>query len=192
MKQIGQVLPSGRSLSSPRNSAMARGALPAQMPSVLNRMTDIEIPRSAWSNWIPSDGPRKLRRHLTATERSALVHRRQELAPWVAPFEGRQEANRVALAVMDMLGSFRSMRQVEEAAVAQVDAIQRLLAPFPAWAIENACRSIQQDGVWRNGAFDRQWPPNDSEIIAKVRDNLRLYNDQYRSAVALLEAEVDA
>lgn len=191
MRQVGEVV-AGRSLLSRPSSAMARrGPLPDQMPAISNRLTDIQIPANAWEAWIPDDGtPRRLRRALTADERQALERRRDELAPWVAGFEGRDEANQVALAVLDMLGSFRSMRQTDEAAVAQVDTIKRTLAPFPAWAIEKACRSIQMNGVWRNGAFDRQWPPNDSEIIDAVRDKLRLYGDQYRSAVALLEASI--
>lgn len=132
-----------------------------------------------------------MRRLLTGEERKAVELRKAELAPWVAGYEGREEENRVALALMDMFGSFRSMRQTGEDAVAQVDGVRRVLAPFPAWAIEKACASMQSDGIWRNGRFDRQWPPNDSEIVAEVREKLRLYGDQYQSAVALLAAEVE-
>lgn len=128
---------------------------------------------------------------MTAEERAALELRRAELAPWVSGYEGEEEGDRVALALFDMFASFRSLRQTESNAVAQVDAARRALRDFPMWAIVKACESIQLNGVWRNGAYDRQWPPNDSEIVAEVRDKLRLYGDQYRSAVDLLNAEVE-
>jgi hypothetical protein len=47
------------------------------------------------------------------------------------------------------------------------------------------------NGVWRDGKFDRQWPPNDSEIVDAVRKEVRIYGDQHRSAVALLGATVE-
>jgi len=129
---------------------------------------------------------------LTPEERAALERRRDELAPWVAGYEGERERDCVALAVADMFGSFRSARHVNEDAVGVIDSACRLLRDFPLWAIRKACDSIQQNGVWRNGAFDRQWPPSDPELIAEVRDKLRLYGDQYRSAVELLAAEVES
>jgi hypothetical protein len=125
---------------------------------------------------------------LTERERFALERRRDELAPWVQPGGNAAET---ALALADMFASFRSMRQTGEEAVAQVEAATRALAEFPDWAVIKACRAIQQNGVWRDGAFDRQWPPNDSEIVKEARDKFRLYGDAHRSAVALLEAEVE-
>lgn len=192
MKQIGEIVSHAISPLSPQNSVTApRGPLPRNMPEVLNRTTDIEIPRSAWSSWTEFGKPRKLRRALTDDERLALIKRQNEIAPWVAGYQGRHEENRVALALADMFASFRSMRYLEANAVSQIDGVRRMLAPFPAWAIEKACHSLQQNGVWRNGAFDKQWPPNDSEIVAEVRDKMRLYGDQYNSAVALLSAEIE-
>ncbi len=161
------------------------------LPKILNRSTDVDIPRAAWAGWIPGDGaPRQLRRALTAGERGALEARLSELAPAVAPF-GKREADRVALALADMYGGFTSMRQGGEDALARVEAVQRLLAPFPAWAVQKACGSIQMDGVWREGKFDRRWPPNDSEIVAAVRQELRLYKQSHDSASALLAADVE-
>jgi hypothetical protein len=114
-----------------------------------------------------------------------------ELAPAVQPF-GEKDVNRVALALTDMFGGFPSMRQRDDAAViARIDGARYVLAEFPAWAIEKACALIQANGVWRDGKFDRQWPPSDAEIVQEVRDKFRLYSDQYRSADALLKAEVD-
>jgi hypothetical protein len=128
---------------------------------------------------------------LADDERQALIARRNELAPWVEGYH-ESELDEVALALTDMFASFRSMRQTGNETVAQVDATRRILTQFPCWAIEKACRSIQTNGVWRNEAFDRQWPPSDSEIVAAVRDESRLYADQHRSAVALLAATVQA
>lgn len=160
-------------------------------PAVTNRQTDIEIPRNVWSAWTPSDGsPKQLRRELTLDEITALLARRAELEPIVAPYDAT-EKDQVALAVMDMYGGFTSMRQGEEEAFARADAVMRLLEPFPAWAIAKACGAIQRNGVWRDGKFDRRWPPNDSEIVHAVREESRLYADQYRNADALLNATVE-
>jgi len=115
-----------------------------------------------------------------------------ELAPAVQPF-GNRDVNRVALALTDMFGGFPSMRQRDDAAVlARIDGARHVLSEFPAWAIEKACSYIQANGVWRDGAFDRQWPPSDAEIVQEVRQKLRLYSDQYQSAVNLLAATVEA
>lgn len=183
------------------HSAGSRGLVPASgkrsltttglgMPPVANRLTDVEIPRSAWSNWTPDSGPRQLRRALTADERTALESRRDELAPVLRPYE-RNEVDRVVLALTDMFGGFPSMRRDDEEAVSRLNAARRVLAEFPAWAIAKGCHNIQSLGVWRDGKFNREWPPSDAEIAHEVRACMRLYSDQHRSAVALLEAEVE-
>lgn len=162
---------------------------PAQLPKISNLLTDVEIPRNVWNAWTPALGERQLRRPLTEAERGALEMRRNELMPAVLGFAGF-EKNRVALSLADMFGSFPSMRQSGDEVMARLDAAQRVLEPFPAWAIKKACLSIQSDGVWRDGKFDRQWPPSDAEIVASVRGEVRLYAAQHRSAVALLAATV--
>lgn len=131
-----------------------------------------------------------MRRALTAAERRDLELRRDELAPYVGPFDGREET-KVALAIADMFGSFPSMRQSGDEASARLDAALRVLAEFPAWAIVKACGKIQLNGVWRDGKYDQQWPPSDAEIALVVREEFRLYGDSHRSAVALLEATVE-
>jgi hypothetical protein len=131
-----------------------------------------------------------LRRPLTGQERSEIEERINELAPAVAPF-GRREAPYVALALTDMFGGFTSMRQSGDEAGARVESVMRLLTPYPAWAIQKACLSVRTNGVWRDGKFDRQWPPNDCEIIDAVRKEADLYVNIHRSAVALLSAEVE-
>lgn len=128
---------------------------------------------------------------MTDSEREALQVRFNELAPVVAGYGGRDEISRVGLALAEMFGAFRSMRQTGDNAMAQITAAGSALDSFPAWAIEKACRSIQQNGVWRDGKFDRQWPPSDPEIVDAVRKEVKLYADSHRSAAALLSAEVD-
>lgn len=167
----------------------------ADLPPVRNRVTDVDIPRAAWSTWKEDGKDRQLRRALTAEERAALEARRDELAPAVVPHASR-DVDRVALALTDMFGGFPSMRQRDDASVvARLDGARRVMEEFPAWAIEKACATIQQNGIWRVqdgfGKFDRHWPPSDAEIVAEVWDKLRLYGDQHRSAVELLEAAVE-
>lgn len=160
-------------------------------PQILNPRTDIEIPLSAWSAWKPADGtPRQLRRALTAEERQDLEARRDELAPMVAPY-GVRERDEVVLALSDMYGGYTSMRQGDEAAVARLDSVLRLLSGFPAWAIVKACRGIQMNGVWREGKLDKRWPPNDPEIIHAVQFETQLYAGQHKSACDLLGATVE-
>jgi hypothetical protein len=158
----------------------------------MNRLTDVDIPRSAWSAWKEDNKPRQLRRPLTPEERFALGAREAELAPLLVGFEPRSpEGDRVRLALADMFGSYRSMRQTGEEAMALVEAAMRSMEHLPAWAIEKACRSIQTLGVWRDGKYDREWPPNDSEITQEALSALRLYADPYISVAALLKADVE-
>jgi hypothetical protein len=167
----------------------ARPTVP--LPKISNPLTDIEIPRSVWSTWREAGKPRQLRRALTSDEIRAIEARRDELAPFVGPFAGAEETKRVSVALARMFGSFSQMRQTGEEAAAVVMATRELLEEFPAWAIEKACMSIRTNGVWRDGKFDRVWPPSESEIVADVRKEVRLYGDQHRSAVALLGATVE-
>lgn len=161
----------------------------APLPKISNRLTDVEIPSSIWNAWKEDGKDRQLRRALTPDERAALEARRDELAPMVEPFHRLDEPH-VNIALADMFGSYRSMRQTGEEAMQVVMATTRSLRDFPRWAIEKACRSIQQDGVLRDGKFDRNWPPNDAEIVHVVREKMRVYGDRHASAVALLEATV--
>lgn len=164
----------------------------SSMPAVSNRRTDIDIPRSVWSAWIPSNGaPREIRRPLTVDERVALEQRRDELAPALAPF-AKRSVNRLVQEIGAMYGGFPSMRTgSDEAIVGRASSLLDVLVKFPAWAIVKACINIREKGIWRDGAYDRKWPPSDAEIIAAVREEVRLYGDQHRSAVALLAATVE-
>jgi hypothetical protein len=156
----------------------------------LNRSTDVEIPDSAWSGWIETGVPRKLRRPLRPEERAAIEARRDELLPVLAPVDGRHETDVAKLAIADMFASFRSMRQTGEEAMGILEATFRAVHGFPLWAIAKVCLSIQMNGVYRGEKYDRQWPPNDGEIIAALREEIRQYERNLRSASALLTAEV--
>lgn len=160
------------------------------LPRIRDLTADVTIPRDIWSSWRPDFGARGLRRELTGLERGILEHRRDELAPALEPYQ-ESEVDAVVLALLDMFGGFSSMRQTEDGAVARVDSCRRVLAKYPMWAIRKACADIHENGVLRAGKYDRQWPPNDAEIVDETRRALRLYGDAYNSAVALLAAEVE-
>lgn len=160
------------------------------LPMVRNVETDVVIPSKAWSSWIPAAGKRELVRPLTPEERSALERRRDDLVPAVSGYPDR-DGDRVALALADMFGSFPSMRHSGDEVVARIDGARRVMKEFPAWAIEKACEEIQSRGVFRDGKYDKQWPPSDAEIADVVREKKRLYGDSHASAVALLAATVE-
>lgn len=161
-----------------------------RLPRIFNRSTDVDIPNGAWSTWTPSAGARQLRRALTPEERRALEGRRADLAPALHHYVAA-DLDHIALAISDMFGSYTSMRQSGDEAAAKIDSLGRVLHPFPAWAIVKVCGSIQANGVWRDGKFDRRWPPNDSEVMAALREEIRHYEQCHRSAVALLAATVE-
>ena len=189
--QLPAVAKTGSPISRPGSgSAVARKPLPDRLPRISNQATDINIPRSVWSSWSEAGKDRKIRRELTADERSQLEARRDELEPFVGAFDGREQ-DAVALAVIDMYGAYPSMRANSEDAGVRVDSVLRLLAEFPAWAIEGACKKIQMNGVWRESKYDLQWPPSDAELARDVRIEYRLYGDTYKQVVALLQAEVE-
>lgn len=169
---------------------MARRRPSDPLPRISNRLTDVDIPMNVWSAWKPDVGDRQLRRALTVVERGALEARRAELAPMVEGY-GPADVPGIAAALAAMFSGFTSMRHGEDEAVAKIESICRLLDKFPGWAIEKACASIRMNGVWRDGKFDRRWPPNDAELVDAVRKEARIYTDQHRSAVALLAATVE-
>lgn len=160
------------------------------LPKISSPLTDVEIPRAVWSAWHEEGKPRQIRRPLADSERRALEVRRDEIAPALVAFEPR-DAEHVLLAVVDMFSSCRSMRQTGEEALAVAESTCRALDEFPAWAILKVCRSIQQNGVWRDGKFDRVWPPNDSEVVAAVRAEIAFYGRRHSETVALLAATVE-
>lgn len=187
---VGQGSQESRLRPEPASTQVATWSPSDLLPKIFNRSTDADIPNAAWSSWIPAVGSRTLRRPLHDVERQALAARAREIAPALAPYLPA-EIDFVTVAVSDMLGGFTSMRQSGDEAEARLDSMQRLLQPYPAWAIVKSCRSIQGDGVWREGKFDRRWPPNDAEVVDAVRKEIRHYERVHSSAVALLAAEVE-
>lgn len=157
----------------------------------MNRATDAELP-SLFSPWKEDGKPRGIRRALLGEERLALERRRDETALALAPF-GEADADRVALAILDMQNGFGN--RDEETAAARVDSTMRLLSGFPAWAIEKACMSIRLNGVWRDvgGAkkYDKRFPPNEPELVDAVKSEAKLYGDTHDRCVALLTAPVE-
>jgi hypothetical protein len=148
------------------------------------------------SAWREVGKPRCLRRALSDDERVVLESRRAELEPWMAGFH-KSEMDRVVVAVSDMFSAFPSMASKSEREMAaKLDALLRALAAFPVWAIEKACANIRSNGVIRMDGdrytVDRHWPPSDPELVEAVRQERRLYGDQYDRVVEVLQAEVEA
>lgn len=160
-------------------------------PPVMNRPTDVEIPRRLWEAWIEPGKPRLVRRALEPSERAALEARIAEIEPWIVGY-APEEQDFVALEVLGMLGSFRSMSgQSDEQIAAAADSLLRSLSGLPYWAIEKACVNIRVNGYTKDGgARERHWAPSDSEVVQIVRETTKLYRDQYDSAIALLNAGV--
>lgn len=166
----------------------------SNLPAVVDRVTDLEIPQRVWANWIPAHGDRALVRALTDAERHALEARAGALRPALDGFARPADDDRVAAAISAMFGSYRSMRQQGADAIALVDSTMRALAQFPAWAIEAGCLSIQTDGyeVERDGEChrERHWPPSDAEVVVVVRRLVKARRDALENAERLLAAPV--
>lgn len=197
MQRLKMPTISSGSQVSPRESGTALRHLKENdpLPRISSRSTDVEIPNRVWSSWIPRDDPRRLVRALTLGERAELEERRDELAPALVSLRDvvgfESVVDEVVLAIMDMFGSYRSMRQTSVEAMALAESTYRAMCAFPAWAVVKVCGSIQLNGVWRDGKFDRQWAPNDSEVAHAVRLEIAFYEQRHRETVALLSATVE-
>lgn len=157
-------------------------------PARIDRTCDIDIPNKVWSP-IRIDGePRQIVRVLAADERAALAKRQGDLTSALVPF-AKEQTDRVALAVSDMFAGFRSVtRNIDaESAVAMIDGIRRLLAPLPAWAIEEGCRAIQRG----RAGLDHKYLPNDNEIYDVVERLVQPYRERLMECEALLAAPVE-
>lgn len=153
------------------------------------------IPNRLWSGFIPKDGPRTLQRAPTDEERATLQRRAAALAPAMLPFQRPEEDDRVAVAIADLYGSYRSMTERGENALARVRAASNALADMPAWAIEEACLDIRRRGyeVIEDGRsrLEQHWPPSDPEIHAVVAKAVTQRRSALASARALLAAPVE-
>ena len=165
------------------------------LPALCNPETDLAIPQRVWSGWAPSVGRREIVRALRPDERHALQARAAELKPALQPYARPLEDDRVAQAVADMFSGFPSMRHSGEDAVGRVDSAMRALSKFPAWAIEQGCRSIQQNGyeTIQNdiAKIERHWPPSDPEICRAVATIEKIYRAALVNSEALLAAPIE-
>ena len=94
-----------------------------------------------------------------------------------------------------MLSSFPSNQgHSEEQAAANLDRMQRSVAPFPRWAIERVCERVRLRGYTKKDGDryvqERHWPPSDAELVVMIEAELKVYRVAYDSAVALLSAQV--
>jgi hypothetical protein len=184
---------SGIASAQPARLAMARAQQP--MPAFFSREADLRIPNELWA---PKETgrPRCLRRKLMATELAAIEARRAELEPWVAPFFGGEEQDRVSDAIMGMYDAFPHMAsKSEESAILRTEQLLKHLADFPAWAIEKCLNRIAVRGYTRKEGDkyvqERHWAPSDPEIVAIVEDEIKGFVRAHASAVAILGAEVE-
>jgi hypothetical protein len=150
----------------------------------------LEIPRRLFVAWIPDDGPREIRRVLTADERWLLEARATALQDALRPFS-ENERNMVRLTVSTLLGGYRAMRHHGEDVEGAVEVTLAVLRNFPAWAITRGCAKIARDGIVRDGVSERRWAPNDAEISGIVGGIVREYQGHMRQAFALLTAPVE-
>jgi hypothetical protein len=167
----------------------------SNLPEAFVPLTDLEIPNRVWSAWAPSFGDREIVRALRDDERAALQARTNELRPALEPFIRTHDEDRVAEALCHMFGSFPSMRQQGADAVGRIDGAMRALSEFPAWAIEEGCRSIQRNGYEceRHGLMcvERHWPPSDPEICRSVAKVVQMRRSALATAEGLLKARVE-
>lgn len=127
-----------------------------------------------------------------------MQKRADDLGPALEPFDRERpgDLDRVAAAAADMYGSFPSMRAEGADAIARVDSLMNSLVrhELPTWAIEQACRSIQDDGYERDDGkkkwMERQWAPSDSEVARVAQRIVRRRSSAKANAVAILGAKV--
>jgi hypothetical protein len=160
---------------------------PARQPTVMNRETDVDIPASLWSAWIPSSGPREIRRALDPSERDALQRRADELSSGLMPFLST-ERDTVKSAIAAALGGFRSLRQQGADVAATVGVLCYVLRDFPAWAIQEGCRRIASN----EADLDPQWPPNDAQFHLVVGRVVAPYHQTLAIVQALLSAPIES
>lgn len=187
---VSQVLE--RKYVTPKTPALTAEQLPAEALPIdgLSRMI----------SWRGTDGSIEITRALTDTERAELVRRAADIAPALEPFDRERpgDIDRVAAAAADMYGSFPSMRAEGEDAIARVDSLMSSLVrkSLPTWAIEQACRSIHDDGYERRDGkktwTERQWAPSDSEVASVAKRIAWIRTEAKNNAVALLGAKIGA
>lgn len=161
-------------------------------PKPTDKTADVDIPTAVYPNWRPSVERRPIKRELTESEHTALVHRATEIEESLLP-HAEQERAKVEGIVLTMLFSFRQTAALpREQAKATVGLILPLLTPFPVWAIERACLMFMNGDAmrWLN-RYDSNFAPNNSQVIelvrnVKAREQLKAIN-----ARNILSARID-
>ena len=194
MQRLGSVAAASRVLErryeTPKTPSLTVDALPPEVAAI-DRMIGLVM-------WQGGDGTTEIVRALTETERRELQKRVDDLTQAFDPFDRERpdDLDRVAAAAADMYGSFPSMRQEGADAIARVDSLMNSLvrSGLPTWAIERACRSIQDDGYERDDGkkkwTERQWAPSDSEV---TKIAIRIVSKRFNAkanALAILGAKV--
>jgi hypothetical protein len=177
--------------ASPRGS----GNLPAnrsttEKPPLVDFAADYDIPK-LWRDRDVNGRPRSIARELTPGERARVERRHRELQIGCSPFTPSEE-DRVITALSEMLGGFRSLqRQCDEAAVAALTILRRLVAEFPVWAIEEACEALSRGKAMLDGKrINHDFAPNDSQVYGVIGEILAPYEKLRVRAAALLIAPV--
>jgi hypothetical protein len=181
-----------------RTEDWRRDSVPATLDFVVpperDQTADVAIPARVVASWIPSSGRRQLRRALHSSERAVLERRASDLRIALAPYARPAQDDRVAAAIAELFGAYRSMRERGDDVVARVDSAMRLLRRFPAWAIETACVTIRRNGykVAEKGQTrtERHWPPSDPEICGIVESVTASRAAALAGAVDLLDAPI--
>jgi hypothetical protein len=163
-----------------------------ERPAIVDHAADFDIPK-LWRDRDVRGRPQSIARALTPGERSVVERRRDELRAACLPFLPR-ERDSVVVAISRMFGGFGALRhEDDEAAVARLDGLLYVLAPFPLWAIETVCLSISNhEAVLDGERLSRKYPPNDSEVCALTKELLRPYARALENASALLAAPIQA
>lgn len=167
------------------------------MPPTYDVGADTWIPDHLWAPQ-ETGKQRCLRRPLAAEERARLELRRGEIAPWLEPSHGPDEADRVVIAIAEMYSAFpHAAAKADLEAAARGDQLTRALSTYPCWAIEKCLSRIATRGYSRresDGRYvqERHWAPSDPEIIEIIEAELTSFRRAHDSAAALLLAAVEA
>jgi hypothetical protein len=194
MDSIGKHIPAvvAKAMEAAASEPSPSVALPvprstAIKPPLLDHDCDIDLPRKLFSAWIPDNGPREIRRALTAEERSRLELRAAAVRDGLQPYFAEEE-HAVDAEIAAMLNGFRLMaRQQDDDVTATVEIIRCVLQPFPLWAIAKACMTISQ----AQAGLDPRYPPNDSQIYVVVERVVTSYRKTLDTVEALFAAPVE-
>lgn len=156
-------------------------------PALRDDHCDRVIPNRVLGAWKPEGGVQALRRALDATERAQLNRRAFALEcalSAVAP----SDIDLLDMMLHGLLGGWRNQRRTtDEAEIATVSVLRRLLRGFPLWAIEQGLSRMLLDP-----RLDPHFVPSDAEIVRAVDVIARPYRLRRDAIKTLLAAPVEA